>query len=150
MRYSASIAAVNASFLRMSATRKAFRNVRSTASGLEQLAGPARGLDLLARGLREAVAVHGSRPGALLSAPGRLPVAGAFAATDALRILPRARDGLEGMQPDALVRHRAPPPGVARSGSTHARWARPRARWYGRSCRVRACAGSPAGGGFPR
>src|ERR671925_462600 len=61
MRYSASIAAVNASFLRMSATRKAFRNVRSTASGLEQLAGPARGLDLLARGLREAVGVHGQR-----------------------------------------------------------------------------------------
>src|SRR5919109_5022890 len=62
MRYSASIAAVNASFFRMSATRKAFRNVRSTAtSAFDQPAGPARGFDLLARGLGEAMRVHGQR-----------------------------------------------------------------------------------------
>src|ERR671914_2213551 len=60
-RYSRSIAAVKASFFRMSATRNAFRNVLSTRLLLDQLAGPARGLDLLAGGLREAVGVHGQR-----------------------------------------------------------------------------------------
>src|SRR5215212_2447432 len=53
------MAAVNASFFRMSGTRNAFRNVRSTGLPLDQLAGPARGLDLLAGGLRETVRVHG-------------------------------------------------------------------------------------------
>src|SRR5215213_3711193 len=51
--------AVKASFFRISGTRNAFRNVRSTALLLDQLAGPARGLDLLAGGLRETVRVHG-------------------------------------------------------------------------------------------
>src|SRR5918992_1172064 len=60
-RYSRSIAAVKASFFRMSATRNAFRNVLSTRLLLDQLAGPARGLDLLSGGLREAVGVHGER-----------------------------------------------------------------------------------------
>src|SRR5918999_5379657 len=45
----------------MSATRNAFRNVLSTRLLLDQLAGPARGLDLLAGRLREAVGVHGER-----------------------------------------------------------------------------------------
>src|SRR5688572_21663887 len=56
------MAAVKASFFRMSATRNAFRKVRSTRPSsvvLEDLAGAARGLDLLARGLREAVGVDG-------------------------------------------------------------------------------------------
>src|SRR5687767_7575845 len=45
----------------MSATRNAFRNVLSTGLLLDRLAGPARGFDLLAGGLREAVGVHGER-----------------------------------------------------------------------------------------
>src|SRR5918997_901440 len=45
----------------MSATRNAFRNVLSTRLLLDQLAGPARGLDLLAGRLREAVGVHCER-----------------------------------------------------------------------------------------
>src|SRR5215211_923699 len=59
------MAAVKASFLRMSATRNAFRNVRSTRLLLDQLTGPARGLDLLARALREPVRVHGQALGQL-------------------------------------------------------------------------------------
>src|SRR5689334_6736439 len=43
----------------MSATRNAFRNVRSIELLLQQLTGPARGFDLLASGLREPVRVHG-------------------------------------------------------------------------------------------
>src|SRR3954471_16851512 len=43
----------------MSATRNAFRNVRSTGLLLQQLAGSARGFDLLAGCLREPVRVHG-------------------------------------------------------------------------------------------
>src|SRR5215213_10516966 len=57
--------AVKASFFRISGTRNAFRNVRSTALLLDQLAGPARGLDLLAGGLRETVRVHGESLGQL-------------------------------------------------------------------------------------
>src|SRR5918992_2356296 len=45
----------------MSATRNAFRNVLSTGLLLDRLAGPARGFDLLAGGLREAVSVNGER-----------------------------------------------------------------------------------------
>src|ERR671910_2297916 len=60
-RYSASIAAVKASFFRISATLNAFRNVLSTGLLLDQLTGAARGLDLLAGRLREGVGVHGER-----------------------------------------------------------------------------------------
>src|SRR5687767_15085637 len=49
----------------MSGTRNAFRNVRSTGLPFDQLAGPARGLDLLAGGLRETVRVHGQTLGQL-------------------------------------------------------------------------------------
>src|SRR4051794_38270369 len=49
----------------MSATRNAFRNVRSTGLPLDQLTGPARGFDLLASGLRETVRVHGEPLGQL-------------------------------------------------------------------------------------
>src|ERR1700742_1911921 len=60
MRYSASIAAVKASFFLMSATRKAFRKVLSMVSSLrDHLAGTAGGLDLLAGGLGERVRVDG-------------------------------------------------------------------------------------------
>src|SRR4029450_5667922 len=61
MRYSASIAAVKASFFRISGTLNAFRKVLSTRLLLDQLAGAARGLDLLASRLREGVGVHGER-----------------------------------------------------------------------------------------
>src|SRR5215216_7871112 len=58
-RYSASMIAVNASFFRMSATRNALRIVDSIpALRLDDLAGPARGLDALASGLGERVGVH--------------------------------------------------------------------------------------------
>src|SRR5688500_5493395 len=62
--------AVKASFFRMSATRKAFRNVRSTALSLvlEDLAVSAGGFDLLAGGLGEAVGVDGQRLGQLAPA----------------------------------------------------------------------------------
>src|SRR6187551_1453219 len=53
--------AVKASFFRISGTLNAFRKVLSTRLLLDQLAGAARGLDLLASGLREAVGVHGER-----------------------------------------------------------------------------------------
>src|SRR5829696_1665958 len=69
-RYRASIAAVNISFLRISATLKEFRIVASTArlpSGLllDDLAGAAGRLDGGARGLREPVRLHGQRLGDL-------------------------------------------------------------------------------------
>src|SRR5688500_7423002 len=51
--------AVKASFFRISGTLNAFRKVLSIRLLLDQLAGAARGLDLLASGLREAVGVHG-------------------------------------------------------------------------------------------
>src|SRR5215218_1271652 len=53
--------AVKASFFRISGTLNAFRNVLSTGLLLDQLAGAARGLDLLASRLREGVGVHGER-----------------------------------------------------------------------------------------
>src|SRR5215210_8848111 len=53
--------AVKASFFRISGTLNAFRNVRSTRLLLDQLAGAARGLDLLASGRGEAMGVHGER-----------------------------------------------------------------------------------------
>src|SRR5215213_2770722 len=54
--------AVKASFFRISGTLNAFRNVRSIGGlVLDQLAGAACGLDLLACGRGEAVGVHGER-----------------------------------------------------------------------------------------
>src|SRR5918997_5321501 len=53
------MAAVKASFFLISATLNAFRNVLSTGLLLDQLAGAARGLDLLAGSLGERVGVHG-------------------------------------------------------------------------------------------
>src|SRR5918992_1262126 len=134
--------AVNASFFRMSATRKAFRNVRSTSLVLEHLAGPACRLDLVAGG--------------------GLARARALAAADALAVLARACRGLQRVETDArstrlgrvrrgwiaLVSHRGPLRDGARSGSGRARWGGRRARSCGRSCRARACAGSPAAVGF--
>src|SRR5215218_9070279 len=55
------MAAVNASFFRISGTLNAFRNVLSIRLLLDQLTGAARGLDLLASRLREGVGVHGER-----------------------------------------------------------------------------------------
>src|SRR5918997_1748446 len=55
------MAAVKASFFRISGTLNAFRNVLSTGLLLDQLAGAARGLDLLASRLREGVGVHCER-----------------------------------------------------------------------------------------
>src|SRR3954451_18962381 len=60
-RYSASIAAVKASFFLISGTLNEFRNVLSIRLLLDQPAGAARGLDLLASRLREGVGVHGER-----------------------------------------------------------------------------------------
>src|SRR5215218_309824 len=70
-RYSARIAAVNSSFLRMSATLKLFRIVASTGTArwlLDDLAGAAGRLDGRARGLREAVCVDRERLGDLTAA----------------------------------------------------------------------------------
>src|SRR3954470_18307330 len=53
--------AVKASFFLISGTLNEFRNVLSTGLLLDQLTGAARGLDLLAGRLREAVGVHGER-----------------------------------------------------------------------------------------
>src|SRR3954468_23810632 len=53
--------AVKASFFLISGTLNEFRNVLSTWLLLDQLTGAARGLDLLAGRLREAVGVHGER-----------------------------------------------------------------------------------------
>src|SRR5215210_5388139 len=53
--------AVKASFFRISGTLNAFRNVRSMGLLLDQLAGAARGLDLLAGRRGEAVGVHCER-----------------------------------------------------------------------------------------
>src|SRR3954452_22329348 len=53
--------AVKASFFLISGTLNEFRNVLSTRLLLDQLAGAARGLDLLASRLREGVGVHGER-----------------------------------------------------------------------------------------
>src|SRR5215210_7011144 len=55
------MAAVKASFFLISGTLNAFRNVLSIGLLLDQLTGAARGLDLLAGRLREAVGVHGER-----------------------------------------------------------------------------------------
>src|SRR3954468_23076798 len=191
-RYSARIAAVKISFLRISATRNELRIVETTARLLlDELHRAARGLDALARGLRELVGVNreldrelaatedldrdvallgqagraqrleihgravgealrqvvqvhvlrvrpewlerhrhllvrpaqlahahvdrvlaalearavlgaGTRAVALVAAPGRLAMAGAVAAPDALAGFARARGRLEGMQADRL------------------------------------------------
>src|SRR5215204_2925498 len=81
-RYSASSAAVNASFFRISGTLNELRMVESTAAprglGVDDLAGAAGGLDLLAGGLGESVGVHGERLGQLTAAEhlDRDPLAG--------------------------------------------------------------------------
>src|SRR5450755_2246238 len=66
-RYSASIAAVNSTLVRISPTLNAPRIVEIIAlsSGLDQLAGSAGGFDLLTRGRAEAVGVDGERLGDL-------------------------------------------------------------------------------------
>src|SRR4051794_4048659 len=66
-RYRASMTAVNASFFRMSATRKALRIVEIIPRllRLDDLTRAARGLDPLASGLRERVSVNGELLGQL-------------------------------------------------------------------------------------
>src|SRR5947209_17762609 len=64
-RYSASSAAVNRTFLRMSGTRNAPRMVAIMGSGLQDLTGPPGGLDRDLRRLAERVGVHGQRLGDL-------------------------------------------------------------------------------------